>query len=66
MGLVRRVSAEPDADRIFAMVEPILDEKLGKEAVVPERTRSESSEWRMPQVIDIENRFYGGLREEAT
>lgn len=55
----------PSAKEIFKQVEVLLDEKTGKAPDVTDAARAESSEWRVPQVIDIENKFYGSLKDEA-
>ena len=55
----------PSASEIFKEVEILLDEKIGKAPDVTDAARAASSEWRVPQVIDIENRFYGSLKDEG-
>ena len=55
----------PSASEIFKEVELLLDEKTGKAPDITDAARAESSEWRVPQVIDIENKFYGSLKEEG-
>lgn len=61
-----RISAVPSAKEIFREVEAVLDEKTGKAPDVTDAARAESSEWRVPQVIDIENKFYGSLKDEGS
>lgn len=61
--ICRSISAEHPVDEVFTEVTTLLDARLGDSPKVPPEAKAEASGWRLPEVIDIENRFYGSLKQ---